>query len=124
MRLLLANPNTSQAVTDGIATLAPATASLGTTIHAVTAARGVPHMATRAEACILGRAPLAGLAAGLTDQVAVPLVDDVAADVRQAEVLASMHLCQATAGSFRRPAAKPMEGVSSALTRPFQGSAA
>ncbi len=245
MRLLLANPNTSQAVTDRIAAVARANASPGTTIHAVTAARGVPYIATRAEAvigaaavlelmaehggdadaavvaafgdpglgaarellsipvtgmaeasmltacmlgrrfaivtfspalgpwyqesvdaaglgarcsgvhcldepfadvagvaeekaarlvalcadavaagaevCILGGAPLAGLAAIVADQVAVPLLDGVAAAVRQAEVLASLRPRKATAGSFRRPAAKPMQGMSPAVTRLFQG---
>ena len=245
MRLLLANPNTSQAVTDRIAAVARANASPGTTIHAVTAGHGVPYIATRAEAvigagevlellakhageadaavvaafgdpglgaarellsipitgmaeasmltacmlgrrfaivtfatalgcwygeiveavglgarcsgvhwldepfadvagvaeekaarlvalcadavaagaevCILGGAPLAGLAAEVVDQVAVPLVDGVAAAVRQAEVLASLRPRKATAGSFRRPAAKPMQGMSPAVTRLFQG---
>jgi len=245
MRLLLANPNTSQAVTDRIAAVACASASPRTTIHAVTAARGVPYIATQAEAvigaaavlellaehagaadaavvaafggpglgaarellpipvtgmaeasmltacmlgrrfaivtfsptlgpwyqetveanglstrcsgihcldepfadvagvaeeraarlvvlcadavaagaevCILGGAPLAGLAAGVADQVAVPLVDGVAAAVCQAEVLASLRPRKVTAGSFRRLAAKPMQGMPPAVTRLFQG---
>ncbi len=243
MRLLLANPNTSQAVTDRIAAVARVHASAGTVITAVTAARGVPYIATRAEAaiggaalldllaehagaadavvvaafgdpglgaarellpvpvtgmaeaamltacmlgrrfaivtfsptlgpwyqetvdangltarcsgihcldepfadiagvaqekaarlvmlcaeavasgaevCILGGAPLAGLAAEVADQVPVPLVDGVAAAVRQAELLAALRPRKAIAGSFRRPAPKPMQGASPALTRLF-----
>lgn len=247
MRLLLANPNTSQAVTDRIAAVARANASPGTTIQAVTAAHGVLYIATRAEAvigaaallelladhagaadaavvaafgdpglgaarellpipvtgmaeaamltacmlgrrfaivtfsptlgpwyqetvdsnglaarcsgvhcldepfadiagvarekaarlvalcatavtagaevCILGGAPLAGLAAEVAAQVPVPLVDGVAAAVRQAEVLAALRPRKATAGSFRHPAPKPMQGVSPALARLFGGPA-
>jgi len=58
MRILLANPNTSQAVTDRIAAVARPAASPGTTIQAVTAAVGVPYIATRAEAVIGARAVL------------------------------------------------------------------
>ena len=247
MRLLLANPNTTQAVTDRIAAVARANASPGTEIRAVTAASGVPYIATRAEAvlgaaaalellanhagdadaaviaafgdpglgaarellpvpvtgmaeasmltacmlgrrfaivtfapalgpwyqetvdgvglaarcsgvhcldepfadiadvarekaarlvalcaaavaagaevCILGGAPLAGLAAEVADRVAVPLVDGVAAAVRQAEVLAALRPRKATAGSFRHPAPKPMLGVSPPLVRLFGGPA-
>ena len=81
MRLLLANPNTSQAVTERIAAVARSAASAGTTIHAVTAAAGV----------------------------------------RQAETLASLRPRKPTAGSFRRPDAKPMTGVPAPLVRLFGG---
>ncbi len=245
MRLLLANPNTSQAVTNRIAAVARASASVGTTIHAVTATAGVPYIATRAEAvigaravlelfaehaeaadaavvaafgdpglgaarellsipvvgmaeaamltacmlgrrfaivtfapalgpwyreivdynglgarcsgvhcldeafadvvhvaeeksaqlvavcaqavaagaevCIFGGAPLAGLAAEIAEQVAVPLVDGVAAAVRQAETLAALRPRKAVAGSFRRPAAKAMTGLPAHLVRLFGG---
>ncbi len=245
MRLLLANPNTSQAVTDRIAAVARAAASPGTTIHAVTATAGVPYIATRAEAvigaravlelfaehaetadaavvaafgdpglgaarelltipvvgmaeaamltacmlgrrfaivtftpalgpwyrevvdynglgarcsgvhcldeafadvvhvaeeksaqlvalcaqavavgaevCILGGAPLAGLAAQIALQVPVPLVDAVAAAVRQAETLAALRPRKPVAGSFRRPDAKAMTGLPVPLVRLFGG---
>ncbi len=245
MRLLLANPNTSQAVTDRIAAVARGAASAGTTIQAVTAAAGVPYIATRAEAvigayavlelfaghaegadaavvaafgdpglaaarellaipvvgmaeaamltacmlgrrfgivtfapalgpwyqeivdynglgarcsgvhcldesfadvahvaeeksaqlaalcasavaagaevCILGGAPLAGLAAVIAQRVAVPLVDAVAAAVRQAETLASLRPRKPVAGSFRRPSAKAMTGLPAPLVRLFGG---
>jgi len=245
MRLLLANPNTSQAVTDRIAAVARAYASPGTVVQAVTAAAGVPYIATRAEAvigaravlelfadhadgadaavvaafgdpglgaarellpipvvgmaeaamltacmlgrrfaiitfapalgmwyqetvdhyglaarcsgihwldeafadvagvaeekaariaalcasaaavgaevCILGGAPLAGLAEQIAGQVDVPLVDGVAAAVRQAETLAALRPRKAVAGSFRRPAAKAMTGLPAPLVRLFGG---
>jgi len=245
MRVLLANPNTSQAVTDRIAAVARGAASAGTMIQAVTAAAGVPYIATRAEAvigayavlelfaghaegadaavvaafgdpglaaarellaipvvgmaeaamltacmlgrrfgivtfapalgpwyqeivdynglgarcsgvhcldeafadvahvaeeksaqlaalcasavaagaevCILGGAPLAGLAAVIAQQVAVPLVDAVAAAVRQAETLASLRPRKPVAGSFRRPSAKAMTGLPAPLVRLFGG---
>ena len=245
MKILLANPNTSQAVTDRIAAVARASASPGTTIQAVTAAVGAPYIATRAEAvigacavlelfaehagdadaavvaafgdpglgaarellaipvvgmaeaamltacmlgrrfaiitfspalgpwyqeivdyngltsrcsgvhcldeafadvvhvaeeksaqlaalcaaavaagaevCILGGAPLAGLAAGIAQQVAVPLVDGIAAAVRQAETLAALRPRKPVAGSFRRPGAKAMTGLPAPLARLFGG---
>jgi Asp/Glu/hydantoin racemase len=68
-----------------------------------------------ADVVILGGAPLAGLAGAVADRVKVPLVDGVAAAARQAEVLASLRPRKATAGSFRRPDAKPITGVSAAL---------
>ncbi len=245
LRILLANPNTSQAVTDRIAAVARAAVSQGTVVTAVTAASGVPYIATRAEAvigaravlelfadyaagmdaavvaafgdpglgaarellaipvvgmaeaamltacmlgrrfaivtfsptlgpwyqeavdgnglarrcsgihcldepfadiagvarekaarlvalcaqavaagaevCILGGAPLAGLAAEVAGEVPVPLVDGVAAAVRQAETLAALRPRKAAAGSFRRPGPKPMTGLPAPLVRLFGG---
>ena len=72
-----------------------------------------------ADVIILGGAPLAGLAEQVADRVPVPLVDGVAAAVRQAETLAALRPRKATAGTFRRPAAKPVVGVSDALGRLF-----
>lgn len=72
-----------------------------------------------AEVIILGGAPLAGLAARVASRVPVPLVDGVAAAVRQAETLVALAPRKATVGSFRRPAAKPIAGVSAALVRLF-----
>ncbi|MFL5286801.1 MAG: aspartate/glutamate racemase family protein [Rhodopila sp.] len=64
-----------------------------------------------ADVVILGGAPLAGLAATVADRVPVPLVDGVAATVRQAEVLAGLKPRKATAGTFRTPDPKPVTGV-------------
>ena len=58
MKILLANPNTSQSVTDQIAAVARQAAAPGTEILAVTATSGVPYIASRAEAVIAGPATL------------------------------------------------------------------
>ena len=72
-----------------------------------------------ADVVILGGAPLAGLAAKVADRVPVPLVDGVAAAIRQAEVLASLRPVKACAGTFRRPDAKAITGVSGPLEALF-----
>jgi Asp/Glu/hydantoin racemase len=74
-----------------------------------------------ADVCILGGAPLAGVAADIADRVAVPLVDGVAAAVRQAETLVALGCRKATAGTFRRAAPKTLTGVSDAMQRLFNG---
>ncbi|GAB2479391.1 aspartate/glutamate racemase family protein [Comamonas humi] len=73
-----------------------------------------------ADVVILAGAPLAGLADKVRDQVPVPLVDQMAAAVKQAETLASLRPRKATAGSFRRPAAKPTSGLPPALQARFE----
>lgn len=74
-----------------------------------------------ADVIILGGGPLAGLAGRVKARVPVPLVDCVAAAVRQAEALVGLGTRKATEGTFRRPAAKPITGVSPALARLFAG---
>ncbi|WP_024510792.1 aspartate/glutamate racemase family protein [Bradyrhizobium sp. ARR65] len=64
-----------------------------------------------AEVVILGGAPLAGLASRVRERVAVPLVDPIAAAVKQAEALVTLSPRKAVAGAFRRPAAKPTRGL-------------
>jgi allantoin racemase len=64
-----------------------------------------------ADVVILSGAPLAGLAAKVRDRIPVPLVDPVAAAVRQAETLVVLEPRKATAGTFRRPDAKPTCGL-------------
>ncbi|WP_315833594.1 aspartate/glutamate racemase family protein [Bradyrhizobium prioriisuperbiae] len=64
-----------------------------------------------AEVVILGGAPLAGLAGKIRDRVAVPLVDPIAAAVKQAEAIVTLAPRKAIAGTFRRPAAKPTRGL-------------
>ena len=78
-------------------------------------------IAAGADVCILGGAPLAGVAAGIADRARVPLVDGVAAAVKQAEVLAALRPRKATAGTFRRPGPKAMTGLSADLGRLFAG---
>jgi len=72
-----------------------------------------------ADVIILGGGPLAGLANRVKQRVPVPLVDCVAAAVRQAEALVALAPRKATEGTFRRPNAKPISGVSPALARLF-----
>lgn len=62
MRILMLNPNTSQSVTDLIAAAARAAAAPGTEIVPVTAPRGMPYIATRAEAVLGGAVALEMLA--------------------------------------------------------------
>ena len=76
-----------------------------------------------ADVVILAGAPLAGLAGRIADRVPVPLVDGVAAAVRQAETLVCLRPRKASAGSYRRPDSKPSNGLPPALAR-FLGSAA
>jgi len=54
MRLLIANPNTTQAMTDGLERTAKAIAAPGVEIMARTAPRGFPYISTIAEAQISG----------------------------------------------------------------------
>ena len=70
---------------------------------------------TEADVIILGGAPLAGLAEKVKDRIPVPVVDQVQAAVRQAETLAALRVRKATAGTFRRPAAKATIGLPAAL---------
>ncbi len=69
----------------------------------------------KANVVILGGAPLSGLAAKIKDRVDVPLVDPVAAAVKQAEALIALSPRKAIVGSFRRPDAKPTIGLADAL---------
>ena len=68
-----------------------------------------------ADAVILAGAPLAGLAARIKDRVPVPVVDQMAAAVKQAEALVTLRVRKATIGTFRRPDAKPSTGLPPAL---------
>jgi allantoin racemase len=52
VNILLINPNTSEGVTERIRAAAMAAANPGTNIVAITATKGVPYIATRAEAAI------------------------------------------------------------------------
>jgi Asp/Glu/hydantoin racemase len=61
-RLLLVNPNTTQAVTDLMMRAATAVAAPGVELEAVTAARGLPYISSRAEALIGGALALEMLA--------------------------------------------------------------
>lgn len=62
MRILLLNPNTTEAITRRLLAAAEAVAAPGTEIVPLTAPRGVPYIATRAEAQIGGAVALEMLA--------------------------------------------------------------
>ncbi len=68
-----------------------------------------------ADVVILSGAPLAGLAVKVRDRIPVPVVDPVAAAVRQAETLAVLKPRKAVAGTFRRPDPKPTIGLAEPL---------
>jgi allantoin racemase len=62
MKILVANPNTSTGVTDRLVASGRLVASAGTELIPMTAPRGVPYIATRAEAAIGGAVMLEMLA--------------------------------------------------------------
>jgi allantoin racemase len=66
-----------------------------------------------ADVVILSGAPLAGLADKVRDRIPVPVIDPIAAAVRQAETLAVLKPRKAVAGTFRRP--KPTKGLAEPL---------
>jgi allantoin racemase len=68
-----------------------------------------------ADVVILSGAPLAGLAARVRHRISVPVVEPVAAAVRQAETLAVLKPRKAVAGTFRRPDPKPTIGLAEPL---------
>lgn len=74
-----------------------------------------------ADVVILAGAPLSGLAAKVASRIPVPVVDQVAAAVKQAEALAALRPRKATAGTFRRPGAKQTAGLPDALAKRIAG---
>lgn len=68
-----------------------------------------------ADVVILSGAPLAGLAGKVAPRIPVPVIDPVAAAVRQAESLAVLKPRKAVAGTFRRPDPKPTKGLAEPL---------
>ena len=70
-----------------------------------------------ADVIILAGAPLAGLAAVISDRIPVPVLDQAGAAVKQAEALVALRPTKATAGTFRRPEPKATLGLPSALAR-------
>jgi Asp/Glu/hydantoin racemase len=76
-----------------------------------------------ADVIVLAGAPLAGLAQIVRDRIDVPVIEGMAAAVRQAELLVSLDVRKAVKGAYRRPARKPTLGLSPALTRLFSGDA-
>jgi Asp/Glu/hydantoin racemase len=70
-----------------------------------------------ADVVIFGGGPLAGLADKVKDRIAVPVVDPLAAAVKQAETLRTLNVRKATKGAFRRPEPKTTTGLADALAR-------
>lgn len=68
-----------------------------------------------ADVVILSGAPLAGLAEKVKDRVSVPVIDPIAAAVRQAETLAVLKPRKAIEGTFRRPPPKSTTGLAAPL---------
>jgi len=68
-----------------------------------------------ADVLIFAGAPLSGLAERVADRIPVPVIDQVVAAVKQAEALLALRLRKATAGTYRRPGAKPTTGLPDAL---------
>ena len=75
-----------------------------------------------ADVIILAGAPLSGLAATVRERIPVPVVDSAVAAIKQAEVVAALRPRKATAGSFRRPGAKPVSGMAGPLADWVSGS--
>jgi len=73
------------------------------------------------DSIILAGAPLTGLAAKVASRIPVPVIDQVAAAVRQAETLAMLKPRKATVGTFRRPAGKPTKGLPAGLAERIEG---
>ncbi|TDK34342.1 aspartate/glutamate racemase family protein [Rhizobium deserti] len=65
----------------------------------------------RAEAIILGCAGMADLTAELRAEFGVPVVDGVAAAVKQAEALVALGLSTAKRGAYASPVSKPYSGL-------------
>ena len=66
---------------------------------------------TGADVLIFAGAPLAGLAHKVLDRLPVPIVDPVAAAVKQAELLVALASRKAACGGFARPAPKSSIGL-------------
>jgi Asp/Glu/hydantoin racemase len=74
-----------------------------------------------ADVVILGGAPLAGLAARIGGNVPVPLVEQAAAALLQAETLVRLGTAPARSGAFARPLPKPATGLAPKLAARIAG---
>ena len=68
-----------------------------------------------ADVAILAGAPFAGLASRARDLIHVPVIDPIAAAVKQAETLVALGTAKASRGSFQRPAPKASSGLPAKL---------
>jgi allantoin racemase len=62
-----------------------------------------------------------GQATRAPDQIRVPVIDPVAAAVKQAEALIALPTMKASLSSFRRPASKAKTGLPAELTAHWEG---
>jgi allantoin racemase len=69
-----------------------------------------------ADSMIFAGAPLAGLARKVRERIPVPIIDPIAAAVKQAEALIALAPRKAALGSFKRPAGKASIGLSASLS--------
>jgi allantoin racemase len=74
-----------------------------------------------AEVVVLTGAVMAGVPKRLQSGIPVPVVDCIAAGVRQAELLARMRLPKAQAGSYAAPTGRALVDVDAAIVRAFAG---
>jgi len=74
-----------------------------------------------ADVIVLAGAPLAGLAASVKSRIAVPVIEGVAAAVKQAELLVALDVRKAVAGTYRRPDPKPSTGLAPSLAALLAG---
>jgi len=72
-----------------------------------------------ADVVILAGAPLSGLAERIADRVPVPVIDGMAAAIRQAEAMVGLALRKATSGSQRRPDGKLTAGLPAEIASLF-----
>ena len=74
-----------------------------------------------AEAIVLGCAGMADLPQKLSRKFGVPVIDGVAAAVKQAEALAGLKLTTSRRGSYAAPAAKNYTGILQAFAPKTSG---
>jgi allantoin racemase len=70
---------------------------------------------TKADVMIFAGAPLSGLAHKVRARIPAPVIDPIAAAVRQTEALIALRPRKATIASFQRPAAKTSLGLAAPL---------
>lgn len=75
-----------------------------------------------AESVVLTGAVMAGVPRRLQPSIPVPVVDCIAAGVRQAELLVGMRLPKPQAGSYATPAGRELVAVDEAILRAFAAS--
>ncbi len=104
MRLLVANPNSTEAITGACVALARAAASPETDIVAAleTEVRRA-HTEHGADSVILGGSRLGPYAAALRARTPIPVIEPVACAVTIAEALVRLGLAQSKVGKFGPP---------------------